>query len=426
MFLGLGKKNKQQIETDELNLFKQKNQELLSKVEFQQSEIENLKKNIHSKDNELEVLRMNLAELSEKFLGISEKHLLAKTVVEAQNESIASVAKDTTHVNDHEKNKKNKFLKVKYDAQVRRAAINLIAEGCTLSELEECEVDNLNTILTEQRRSSAIENAKSVIQKYAPSIARKSGYRGDAFEFANSLTEDRWAIRQFMDKEVIRAKNRLEAEALEKDRQKTIWNDFKIVLQSKIDEHKLTLSRNIRKAYKKNEYGSIVKDSRNEEIERFLKSAKILQQSNRIKSRKKIYDFVKHWYDKNRSEFEISENAPIDGHDYEFWIAARLSQVGWSAEVTQGSGDQGVDIVASIEGLSVAIQCKRYSGSVGNKAVQEIMAGMTYYRMDHAVIISTGKYTKSAIDLARTANVHLLSHNDIPLLREIIYENSKK
>ena len=62
MFLGLGKKNKQQIETDELNLFKQKNRELLSKVEFQQSEIENLKKNIHSKDNELGVQSWHLVD----------------------------------------------------------------------------------------------------------------------------------------------------------------------------------------------------------------------------------------------------------------------------------------------------------------------------------------------------------------------------
>lgn len=426
MFLGLGKKNKKQFETDELNLFKQKNRELLSKIAFQQSEIQDFKKSIHSKDNELKVLRTKLVELSEKVLETSEKHVNAKTVVETENESIVSVENDAKHANDHEKNKKKEFSKVKYDAQIRRTAIRLIAEGCTLNELEECEVDNLNSILNEQRRISAIENAKSLIQKYTPSIARKSGFRGDRFDFANSLTEDRWAIRQFMDKEVIRPKKRLEAEALQKDRQKIIWNDFKIVLQNKIDEHKLTLSRNIRKAYQKNEYGSIVKDSRYTEIDRFLLSAKILQQSNKIESRKKIYEYVMHWYDKSRDEFEIAENAPLDGHDYEFWIAARLSQVGWSAEVTQGSGDQGVDIVASIEGLSVAIQCKRYSGSVGNKAVQEIMAGMTYYRMNHAVIISTGKYTKSAIDLARTANVHLLSHNDIPLLREIIYKNQKK
>ena len=102
-----------------------------------------------------------------------------------------------------------------------------------------------------------------------------------------------------------------------------------------------------------------------------------------------------------------------------------MSQFGWTAEVTQGSGDQGVDVIASIEELSVAIQCKRYSGSVGNKAVQEIMAGMIHYGLDHSVIISTGKYTKSAIDLAKTGNVHLLTHNDIPLLRDIVFKKSK-
>ncbi len=46
-----------------------------------------------------------------------------------------------------------------------------------------------------------------------------------------------------------------------------------------------------------------------------------------------------------------------------------------SVEVTRGSGDYGVDVLAEKEGVTYAVQCKRYDGPVGVKAVQEAYAG---------------------------------------------------
>ncbi|MFC3179359.1 restriction endonuclease [Cypionkella sinensis] len=66
---------------------------------------------------------------------------------------------------------------------------------------------------------------------------------------------------------------------------------------------------------------------------------------------------------------------PLNGHEFEHWVAAKLKFYGWKAEVTRGSGDQGVDVIAVRLGKQVGIQCKRFSGSVGNGAVQEAIAG---------------------------------------------------
>ncbi|WP_207100502.1 restriction endonuclease [Paracoccus shandongensis] len=110
---------------------------------------------------------------------------------------------------------------------------------------------------------------------------------------------------------------------------------------------------------------------------------------------------------------------PKDGHAFEQWVAGKLEMHGWRADVTAGSGDQGIDIIARRDGRKVGIQCKRYDGPVGNKAVQEAFSGRAYHRVDIAVVITTGHYTQSAQALSRRTGVHLLHVKDIPRLRKL-------
>ncbi|MDN6871851.1 restriction endonuclease [Pseudomonas citronellolis] len=111
-------------------------------------------------------------------------------------------------------------------------------------------------------------------------------------------------------------------------------------------------------------------------------------------------------------------NLPEDGVEFEYWCAEQLEVQGWGAIVTKGSGDQGVDIVAQKDGIVVAIQCKRYTGAIGNKAVQEVFAGRTHILADHACIIGTGGFTKSAIELANATDVRLMDASDIAYFDE--------
>lgn len=53
---------------------------------------------------------------------------------------------------------------------------------------------------------------------------------------------------------------------------------------------------------------------------------------------------------------------PEDGLEFEHWVSNKFNECGWSSYVTQGSGDQGVDVVAIKDGVSLGVQCKRYSG----------------------------------------------------------------
>ncbi|KXV36874.1 restriction endonuclease [Gluconobacter albidus] len=103
----------------------------------------------------------------------------------------------------------------------------------------------------------------------------------------------------------------------------------------------------------------------------------------------------------------------MDPFDYERHCALLLEQAGWDARVTQASGDQGADIIATKGGRKIVVQCKLYSQPVGNKAVQEVYTAKQHQQADAAIVVSNAGYTIPARQLAATTGVHLLHHQEL-------------
>lgn len=99
--------------------------------------------------------------------------------------------------------------------------------------------------------------------------------------------------------------------------------------------------------------------------------------------------------------------------EFEHYCAGLLRRAKWRAEVTPASGDQGVDIVAEKRGQRIVVQCKMYSKPVGNRAVQEIVAGIAHTDAQRGVVVTTIGYTQSAQALAESNNVLLLRHDEL-------------
>lgn len=105
----------------------------------------------------------------------------------------------------------------------------------------------------------------------------------------------------------------------------------------------------------------------------------------------------------------------MNGHQYEHECAKRLKKSGFNnVNVTKGSGDQGIDVIAYKNGEKYGIQCKYYSSPVGNSAVQEAFAGAKYYNCQYAVVLTNNTFTQSARDLAKRTNVLLWGNDKIP------------
>lgn len=112
-------------------------------------------------------------------------------------------------------------------------------------------------------------------------------------------------------------------------------------------------------------------------------------------------------------ESEISYSPEMEPAEYEKFCAVQFSEHGWEAEVTQQSSDQGVDVIAKKNNLILVAQCKRFAKPVGNKAVQEIVAGINFYNANLGVVIAPNGFTNAAEKLAKANKIKLIHHSQI-------------
>jgi restriction system protein len=84
---------------------------------------------------------------------------------------------------------------------------------------------------------------------------------------------------------------------------------------------------------------------------------------------------------------------------FEALIAKLFEAYGHQTEVQGGNGDHGVDVVVmTCEGEKWVVQCKRYSGSVGEPVVRDLYGTMLHEEAQRAYLITTGSFTRQATE----------------------------
>lgn len=127
----------------------------------------------------------------------------------------------------------------------------------------------------------------------------------------------------------------------------------------------------------------------------------------------------------NNPLFKINYDR-LDGHSFESYCADLLLANDYAdIEITPASGDKGVDLIVVKDGKKYGIQCKRYSGAVGIKAVQEALSGGIYYQCDKAVVMTNSSFTQAAIDMANRVSVELWDRSYIEILLRNLLKNNQ-
>ncbi len=103
----------------------------------------------------------------------------------------------------------------------------------------------------------------------------------------------------------------------------------------------------------------------------------------------------------------------MSGVEFEVYISNLLKESGFIVTGTPKTGDQGADIIVKRNNRTIAIQAKRYKGTVGNKAVQEVVGAIRYYNCDEGWVITDSRFTKSAQDLASKNHIKLIDGSDL-------------
>jgi restriction endonuclease Mrr len=103
----------------------------------------------------------------------------------------------------------------------------------------------------------------------------------------------------------------------------------------------------------------------------------------------------------------------LSGTEFEEFLAGLFRAQGYVAELTPLTGDYGADLILIKDGQRIAVQAKRYVGSVGVAAVQEALSGQAYYQCETAWVVTTGAFTTNALELAKKSGVKLIGRSDI-------------
>lgn len=336
-----------------------------------------------------------------------------------QEETIQPVATKTQLFNDKLKGRKRRLRKVRKPSKASIVtALNYICYKESFP-LRRILMDGQSAVSVEGISESDKVEILNFIVTHASDVAEKSRYAGASEDFGAALSHDDRTWQQLVKTHIPAIKKSINKEREEKEYNLIKWRQLQPKLVEAIEQNKASLLSNLRRALKVDEYGSVEIDNRDDEIHRFLNSIRLLSASHAAGIRR-VQGYIKSWAKREDKKISISSPLPTTGIDFEYWIADRLREYGWMATVSRGSGDQGVDVIAAKEGLRVAIQCKLYSGSVGNKAVQETIAGMSFYDLDRGAVVSTGKFTRSARDLAQKNKILLLSVEDLPHLSDLL------
>lgn len=130
-------------------------------------------------------------------------------------------------------------------------------------------------------------------------------------------------------------------------------------------------------------------------------------------------------YSYQRSSMSVTDTDGMDGLEFEIFCADVLKKNGfYDVQVTQSSGDYGIDILAKKEWVSYAIQCKCYTSPVGNNAVQEAYSGKSFYNCMVAAVLTNNYFTASAIETAKRNAVVLWNRDYLDDMIRNIYTDS--
>lgn len=193
-------------------------------------------------------------------------------------------------------------------------------------------------------------------------------------------------------------------------------------IKSKAREYKEALAKKRTQLVTKDDYGDIDDSKWKAEIVKFfnkkirsIPGEMALTTEDKIISGEEIARIIDCVAKEGQKEqldlFSYSDD--MDGIAYEHFCASLLRDDGWDAVVSQASNDQGADIIAERDGIKVAIQCKKYSSPVGNKAIQEVSASKFHYGAQHAVVVTNNSFTTSAKQLANSVSVYLMHHSEL-------------
>jgi hypothetical protein len=108
----------------------------------------------------------------------------------------------------------------------------------------------------------------------------------------------------------------------------------------------------------------------------------------------------------------------LDGYAFEQATAEVLRKHQFTAMVTRGSGDGGIDIEVTRNGLRGVVQCKAHINCVGPSVVRDLYGVIHHCGASFGIVVSRGGFTRGAADFAHDKPIFFLDTDDLIAMQE--------
>lgn len=112
---------------------------------------------------------------------------------------------------------------------------------------------------------------------------------------------------------------------------------------------------------------------------------------------------------------ELSDINNMSGRQFEELIYTIFIKMGFRANITQLTGDGGIDIEAYYDGPvfsgKYSVQCKRWKNVVGEPIIRDFYGAVVSANSLKGIIITSSSFSRQAYEFARGKNLELIDHD---------------
>ncbi|MDJ0765272.1 MAG: restriction endonuclease [Myxococcota bacterium] len=110
---------------------------------------------------------------------------------------------------------------------------------------------------------------------------------------------------------------------------------------------------------------------------------------------------------KQRIATKMAQIDKMTGVAFERFLVQLFKRMGYKVRHVGGQGgDFGADVILHKGQTKIAVQAKNYDkNAVGNDAVQQAVAGASYYDCTEAMVVTNSRFTKAARQQASGSNI---------------------
>jgi restriction system protein len=114
-------------------------------------------------------------------------------------------------------------------------------------------------------------------------------------------------------------------------------------------------------------------------------------------------------YDKTSKSLSHNSLEKMSWQDFEYLVGEYFRRRGFTVAEAKSGADGGVDLIATKGKDKYLIQCKHWKAyKVGVKVVRELLGVMVGVGATGGFVVTSGEFTKDAIDFSKHNNINLL------------------